>query len=134
MSFEDQFRLSSHAVITNAQQQVLLLRASYTDQAWGLPGGSLNPGETVHHALLRECKEELNCDIHIHYLSGIYYHQRYQSQACIFRCSLADDAIITLSDEHTQYQYQTIDTLNAMQQQRINDCLKFTGYVNSAQF
>ncbi len=54
-------RLSSHAVICNAQQQVLLLKATYVDQAWGLPGGALDMGETIHEALIRECQEEIGC-------------------------------------------------------------------------
>jgi len=57
MAFEDRFRLSSHAVITNELGQVLLLKANYGNFAWGLPGGALEPGETIHEALLRECRK-----------------------------------------------------------------------------
>lgn len=45
LAFHDFYRLSSHAVICNAQQQVLLLKATYADQAWGLPGGALDMGK-----------------------------------------------------------------------------------------
>lgn len=61
LAFHDFYRLSSHAVICNAQQQVLLLKATYVDQAWGLPGGALDMGETIHEALIRECQEEIGC-------------------------------------------------------------------------
>lgn len=57
MAFNELFQLSSHAVILNENNQVLLLKANYGNCAWGLPGGALEPGETIHHALIRECLE-----------------------------------------------------------------------------
>ncbi|MCU8021056.1 MULTISPECIES: NUDIX hydrolase [unclassified Shewanella] len=151
MAFNDTFRLSSHAVITNAQGQVLLLKANYGNFAWGLPGGALEPGETIHEALVRECQEELGLSVRVNYLSGVYYHSAYQSQAFIFRCELllpegpdgsevAKDAVeaeplpIHLSHEHSEFAFHDIDTLSAVQQQRIKDCLNFNGVVMSAKF
>ena len=154
MAFNDTFRLSSHAVITNQQGQVLLLKANYGNFAWGLPGGALEPGETIHEALVRECQEELGLSVQVNYLSGVYYHSAYQSQAFIFRCELvlpelpelpdgpevAKDGAegaplpIHLSHEHSEFAFHDIDTLSAVQQQRINDCLNFNGVVMSAKF
>ncbi|PTA49019.1 NUDIX hydrolase [Shewanella morhuae] len=151
MAFNDTFRLSSHAVITNQQGQVLLLKANYGNFAWGLPGGALEPGETIHEALVRECQEELGLSVQVNYLSGVYYHSAYQSQAFIFRCELqlpdgpevfelakngAEGAPlpIHLSHEHSEFAFYDIDTLSAVQQQRINDCLNFNGVVMSAKF
>ena len=54
MAFDDKFRLSSHAVILNYIGEVLLLKAEYGAKSWGLPGGALEPGETIHEALLRK--------------------------------------------------------------------------------
>ncbi|MFB2800661.1 NUDIX hydrolase [Shewanella seohaensis] len=135
MAFEDRFRLSSHGVITNDSGQVLLLKANYGNCAWGLPGGALEPGETIHEALLRECQEELGLAVNVHYLSGVYYHSTYQSQAFIFRCEFASaDAVIRLSPEHSEFAFHDIDTLSAVQQQRVKDCLNFNGIVVSAKF
>ena len=63
MAYEDRFRLSGHAVIANSENEVLLLKANYADGSWGLPGGALEPGETIHEALLREYLEDLSCNI-----------------------------------------------------------------------
>ncbi|MCU8045515.1 MULTISPECIES: NUDIX hydrolase [unclassified Shewanella] len=151
MAFNDTFRLSSHAVITNAQGQVLLLKANYGNFAWGLPGGALEPGETIHEALVRECQEELGLSVQVNYLSGVYYHSAYQSQAFIFRCELllpegpdgsevaknvaeGEPLPIHLSHEHSEFAFHDIDTLSAVQQQRIKDCLNFNGVVMSAKF
>ncbi|TMO28304.1 NUDIX hydrolase [Pseudoalteromonas sp. S4492] len=134
MAFSDTYRLSSHAVITNNQGQVLLLKANYGQKSWGLPGGALDKGETIHQALLRECQEELNCDVDIAYLSGVYYHTAFNSHAFIFRAHLAEDAEIMLSDEHTEYSYFDIDELSKVQKERVLDCLNFANDVVSKVF
>lgn len=134
MGFHDLYRMSSHAVITNQQQQVLLLKATYANQAWGLPGGGLDVGETIHQALLRECQEELGCTVEIAYLSGVYYHSAVNSHAFIFRCYLPEQVHIKLSDEHSAYQWFNLDELTDVQQKRVRDCLNFQGMVQSASF
>ena len=134
MGFHDFYRLSSHAVITNDQGQILLLKANYADQRWGLPGGGLDLGETIHDALIRECREELGCDIHIDYLSGVYFHSAVQSHTFIFKCHFIDNSEIILSDEHDAYQWFDIDALAEVQKIRILDCLHFNGTVQSRSF
>lgn len=134
MAFEDQFRLSSHAVITDNREQVLLLKQTYDDQRWGLPGGALEPGETIHEALIRECLEELGTIVEISYLSGVYYHSAVDSHAFIFRCTLPSEINIILSEEHSDYRYFPLDELSAVQQRRVKECIDFNGFVVSAKF
>ncbi|ABI72124.1 NUDIX domain-containing protein [Shewanella sp. 11B5] len=134
MAFNDLFRLSSHAVITNTVGEVLLLKATYGDKHWGLPGGGLDPNETIHQALQRECFEELGCEVDVQYLSGVYFHSAYQSQAFIFRCELPKGAQISLSDEHSEYAFVAVTELSNIQQQRVSECLAFSGVVRSAAF
>ena len=134
MAFNDTFRLSSHAVITNQNMEILVLKASYGDANFGLPGGALEPGETIHDALERECMEEIGCSIDIKYLSGVYFHSAFNSQAFIFRCEIPQQAEIILSSEHSCFKYQTVKTMSAIQQQRVSDCLVYKGCVVSAKF
>jgi|SRR5579872_7031252 len=134
MAYNDLFRLSAHGVFTNADGHVLQLKTTYADFRWGLPGGALEPGETVHEALLRECREELGLDIKILYMSGIYYHHSHNSQVCIFRCEMPSDSKIILSSEHSELKYFALNELIEVQRQRIQDCLDFNGYVKSAKF
>ena len=134
MAFNDLFRLSSHAVIINTVGEVLLLKATYGDKHWGLPGGGLDPNETIHQALQRECFEELGCEVDVQYLSGVYFHSAYQSQAFIFRCELPKGAQISLSDEHSEYAFVAVTELSNIQQQRVSECLAFSGVVRSAAF
>ncbi len=134
MSFGDTYRLSVHAVINNDAQQELQVRATYDGEQWGLPGGSLEPGETVHQALARECREELGCAVAVRYMSGMYYHREYNSHVCIFRCDLPAGAQVRLSQEHSECRYFSLDQLSAVQRRRVMDCLGFDGQVRSAAF
>lgn len=129
MAYNDKFRLSSHAVIVDELGQVLQLKATYGQQNWGLPGGALEPGETIHQALLRECREELGVDVEVQYLSGVYYHSAYESQAFIFRCALPNRAVIKLSDEHSEYRFFPVTELSAVQRRRVDECINYQGVV-----
>jgi 8-oxo-dGTP diphosphatase len=134
MAFDDTFRLSAHAVILNPSCHVLQLASTYGDGAWGLPGGALEPGETIHEALARECLEELGCPVEIRHLTGVYYHSRFNSQAFIFRCDLPENAAIHLSAEHSAHRWFPLEDLSPIQRRRVEDCLSFTGAVVSARF
>ena len=134
MGFHDFYRMSSHAVISNDHGQILLLKANYAECAWGLPGGGLDLGETIHEALFRECREELGCDVILEYLSGVYYHSAVTSHAFVFKCRLADDAEIALSNEHSEYHWFDVDELSNVQKIRVQDCLAFDGQVQSRAF
>lgn len=134
MAYDDLYRLSSHAVISDELGRVLMLKASYGHLGWGLPGGALDPEETIHEALIRECKEELDCEIEVQYLSGVYYHKAYNSQAFIFRCQLVPSCAISLSDEHTAFTYMELAAMAKVQRKRVSDCLNYNGVVLSGKF
>ena len=134
MGFEDFYRISSHAAIFNEKGQVLQLKATYGDRPWGLPGGAVDPGENVVETLQRECREEIGQEVRVEYLSGVYFHQAYNSHALIFRCHLLDDTEIVLSSEHSEYAYFDLDDLSKVQRIRIEDCLGHQGLVQSRSF
>jgi len=134
MAFEDTFRLSSHAVILNDKQEILLLKATYGELSWGLPGGALEPGETIHEALERECYEETRLKFDSLTLTGVYYHRKFNSQAFIFRCNPSNLGAIALSSEHSEYKFFPLDTLGEVQKIRVSDCLNYAGEVISRKF
>ena len=92
MGFEDQFRFSVHAVIPDREGRVLLLKQTYGDRRWGLPGGSVEPGETITDTILRECREELGVEVVLGPLTGWYFHSAVNAQVGIFRCAMPDPA------------------------------------------
>ena len=66
-------RLSVSAVVTRQgdARQILLMKRS--DNAhWGLPGGYVEPGESVEVATQREVREETGYEIEVGRLVGIY--------------------------------------------------------------
>lgn len=65
----------SNVIITDARHQILLqLRR---DGTWGLPGGLLEPGESLEQTAVREVKEETNLDVRNLVLLGIFSGPEY---------------------------------------------------------
>ena len=52
--------------------QVLLVRRSYRERRWQLPGGFVEPAESPASALLRELREELAVNAAVNHLIGTY--------------------------------------------------------------
>jgi 8-oxo-dGTP diphosphatase len=134
MAFNDTFRFGAHAIIFNSESHVLLLKRTYGNKGWSLPGGSIEPGETIHQALFRECSEELGIEVQDAVLTGFYYHSVINTQAAIFRCSIPIDAEITLSSEHSEYKWMHISDLSESQRIRALDALEFQGQIASRAF
>jgi 8-oxo-dGTP diphosphatase len=63
MGFDDRYRLSAHAVITDEAGRVLLLQATYGDRRWGLPGGAVDPGEA--HVAIYRCSLPIGAEIRL---------------------------------------------------------------------
>ncbi len=126
--------MSAHAVITNDQGQVLLLKRRNFDQSWGLPGGALEPGETILDGIVRECAEELGAQVKVMYLSGVYLHVDLNCHNFIFRCELPRGSQPVLSEEHTEWRYFGFDELPPEQHQKVQDCLTFQRTVSAGRF
>ncbi len=54
----DQPRLTVDAVVHNAEGEVLLIERVNPPHGWALPGGFVDPGETIENAVARELSEE----------------------------------------------------------------------------
>ena len=129
------FHFSAHAVIPDADHRVLALESSNSKiKGWLLPGGGIEPGETVHEALRRECREELAISVEPICLTGIYYHAFNNSQVVIFRCAPVDFGAIVLSAEHKRYELVSPSDLAPRQRLRVADALGFDGRVVARAF
>jgi 8-oxo-dGTP diphosphatase len=52
---------------------LLLVRHRGGPRPWSLPGGSVEPRETLAQAALREVREEAGCPTELRYLHGLYH-------------------------------------------------------------
>ena len=60
------FQVFAVAVIINEDKQILLVKSTYQRvHSWGLPGGSLDYGESPEDAVVREILEETGLNIEI---------------------------------------------------------------------
>ena len=64
-------RPSASAVIFDRRGRLLLQQRSDGGQ-WGLPGGSVEIGESVHDAVIREVREETGLTVTVRRLIGVY--------------------------------------------------------------
>ena len=66
--------LSVDAIVFDPEGRLLLIRRKYPPFVgeFALPGGFVDYGETVEHAVRRELKEETGIDAHIEKLVGIF--------------------------------------------------------------
>ena len=52
--------------------RILLVRQAYGERYWSLPGGKMEPGESIDQAAIREVKEETGLEVRITRVVGLY--------------------------------------------------------------
>jgi 8-oxo-dGTP diphosphatase len=70
---------------------IVLIKRKNPPLGYALPGGFVDRGETVEEALVREMKEEINLDVKIEKLLGVYSDPnrdpRLHTASCVYVCS-----------------------------------------------
>lgn len=61
-------RPTSKGFVIDTNGSICLLQVG---DFYGLPGGGIEDGETPEQAFIRECKEEIGCDVHIEKKLGV---------------------------------------------------------------
>lgn len=61
----------SGGILTNDKSEILMQKRS-DKNAWGLPGGTIELGESAADTLRREFKEETGLNVKVNHLLGIY--------------------------------------------------------------
>ncbi len=104
---------AASAVIADDDGRILL--AKRTDNGlWTIPGGTMNPGETIAETAVREVKEETGIDVEAVSLVGIYTNPRHvveysdgevrQQFSVCFACRRIGGELAT-SDETSDVRY-----------------------------
>ena len=59
-------------VFIRQDDAILLVKQNYGQQYWSLPGGKMEPGESIDEAAIREVKEETGLDVRLRRVAGLY--------------------------------------------------------------
>jgi len=78
-------------IFTPEFKGIVLIKRKNPPLGFALPGGFVDRGESVEDALIREMKEEINLDVKIEKLLGVYSDPkrdpRLHTVSCVFVCS-----------------------------------------------
>lgn len=80
------FRVGVYAVIFEGAKVLLALRRDIV--WWNLPGGGMEPGETVEEAMRREVREETGLEVEVERVIGVYSKPQKQEVVLTFRCRI----------------------------------------------
>jgi 8-oxo-dGTP diphosphatase len=104
------FHLSVKAVVLDDQGRCLVIRRSSASKnnagLWDLPGGKLDPGETVDAALRREVEEETGLQVRLTRVVGSAQSELPERiVAYLILEAVAHGGDVQLSDEHDDFQW-----------------------------
>ena len=91
------------AVIFDEQRRVLLCHRRDMD-AWNLPGGGIEDGETPWDAAIREVREEVGLEVEVARLAGVYWKPETRELVYNFECRIVSGTP-GLSDEADEVGY-----------------------------
>ena len=120
---EGKIRLGCSAAIFDSEGRILLTKRSDNGQ-WCLPGGAVDPGETVSEAVEREVWEETGLRVRVKRLVGIYSHSdqlivypdgnKFQIVALHFETEVIGGEL-GLSNETSDFDYFTLAELEGLE-------------------
>ncbi|MEO8356439.1 MAG: NUDIX domain-containing protein [Chloroflexota bacterium] len=104
------FQVFAAAVIFNQDKKILLVKLTYQRfHPWGLPGGSLEYGETPEDGVVREVWEETGLKISIEKLLLIKTWT--PDKVGLYYLSRIEGGVFMPSDEVSEYGYFSLDDL-----------------------
>lgn len=100
--------VSQRAVLFGRDDRILVVRRA-SDGGWELPGGRLDADESTVEGLRREVREETGLDVAIRrpIYTTSWRNDRGQGRYGVYYYCLAEGNGVTLSDEHTEYEWLT---------------------------
>jgi ADP-ribose pyrophosphatase YjhB (NUDIX family) len=119
---QGKLRLGCSAAIFDEQGRILLTRRADNGQ-WCMPGGRMEPGESVAEACEREVFEETGLSVRVQRLVGVYSHPDQLviypdgNKAHIVALHFEAEIItgeLGLSNETTDFGYFTMDEVHGM--------------------
>lgn len=97
--------LAALAAIFNEAGEVLLVRLSYEQRQWTLPGGHIEPGEAPDVTVVREVHEETGLDVEVESLFAIYWIRETDGIRFGFRCRVIGGTLAPDGNEILEARY-----------------------------
>lgn len=107
------FFVAAHALVVNKENKVLVMKRAecndYKPLTWDIPGGTVEVGETVEEALIRELKEETGIEIKplhpIYAYSNLSQLPKRQTVQLVYACEYKGGNVILNPEEHEEYKW-----------------------------
>lgn len=108
-----QFTFGVLAIVPGKSNSVLLVRTTYGDCKWQLPGGYVEPNESPIQALERELLEECSIKIEEPRLFGLYFKIYQQNFNTVFVCPSPDSTPSLGCEEIAEVRFFPVSELPA---------------------
>jgi 8-oxo-dGTP diphosphatase len=120
-------RVGAFAVIFDDSGRVLLSRR--VDSGWwNLPGGGVEPWESVSEGVVREVREETGLEVEAGRLIGVYSKPQKHEVVVVFECQIKGGTITSTeeADHHEWFAPDALPTENFLpkHRERVDDALK----------
>ena len=97
-------------VFIQQDDAILLVRQNYGQQYWSLPGGAMEPDESIDEAAIREVKEEAGLDVRLRRVVGLYSKPSEDGLAVCFEGEVIG-GILKADHEITECRYFPYDLI-----------------------
>lgn len=120
MNLEKPYIISVYALVLNEKGEFLLLRRSENSHTnpgkWDLPGGKVNPDETLKEAVVREVEEETGISIYPGEIAGEVNFELTKKRviAIVFNGGYVISKV-KLSYEHIEYAWTSLESILGME-------------------
>jgi 8-oxo-dGTP diphosphatase len=98
-------------VFIRQQDAILLVKQNYGAKYWSLPGGIVEPGESLDQAAIREVREETGLEVRINRVVGLYSKPDEEALAITFDADVISGSLNQPTDEIAKCQFFPLDHL-----------------------
>ena len=120
---DGRIRLGCSATIFDEAREKVLLTKRADNGLWCLPGGGVDPGESVEETIIREVQEETGLTVRVLRLIGVYSDPNwlvvYNERDSVQIVALNFEVVITagqpgLSDETSDWGYYSLEEISQL--------------------